>query len=57
MATPHVAGLAAVLLAQEGPRNASELCSRLQELARPDVIEGGDREGTPNLLAYNGIGL
>ncbi|KAK4610342.1 Subtilisin-like protease 2 [Fulvia fulva] len=54
MACPHIAGLAAYLIGLEGPRSPAELCSRIQELATTDVIQGvGD--GSPNLLAYNGI--
>lgn len=55
MATPHIAGLAAYLLALEGPRSPAALCSRIQELALSDVIEDVGT-GSPNLLAYNGNG-
>ncbi|EME89472.1 uncharacterized protein MYCFIDRAFT_210104 [Pseudocercospora fijiensis CIRAD86] len=57
MATPHIAGLAAYLLALEGPRSPAQLCERIRELATKDVIgnlDGGD--GSPNLIAYNGNG-
>ena len=54
MACPHIAGLAAYLIGLEGPRSPAELCSRIQKLATKDVIHNvGD--GSPNLLAYNGI--
>ncbi|KXS97164.1 hypothetical protein AC578_3068 [Pseudocercospora eumusae] len=55
MATPHVAGLAAYLLALEGPRSPAELCERIRELATRDLI-GDVGEGSPNLIAYNGNG-
>ncbi|KAM3503602.1 hypothetical protein MY10362_004099 [Beauveria mimosiformis] len=52
MATPHVVGLAAYISALEGGA-ASELCSRLQALATPDLITGLPGL-TTNLLAFNG---
>ncbi|OAA48990.1 proteinase T precursor [Beauveria brongniartii RCEF 3172] len=52
MATPHIAGLAAYISALEGG-SASELCSRLQALATPDLITGLPGI-TTNLLAFNG---
>lgn len=52
MSTPHVTGLAAYLLALEGPRDPVALCGRIQELATPDVVT--DAESANNLLAYNG---
>ncbi|KAJ4357186.1 uncharacterized protein N0V89_001761 [Didymosphaeria variabile] len=55
MACPHIAGLAAYLIALEGPRSPTELCERIQELATKDAIEDAG-EGSPNLIAYNGNG-
>lgn len=55
MACPHVAGLAAYLLALEGPRGPTELCDRIKELATKDVLQDVG-SGSPNLLAYNGNG-
>ncbi|XXG98204.1 hypothetical protein Hte_004526 [Hypoxylon texense] len=52
MATPHITGLGAYLLALEGPRDPIALCDRIQELATPDVI--ADAESANNLLAFNG---
>lgn len=52
MATPHVAGLGAYLLALESIPT-SGLCERIVELATKDVITDIPA-GTVNLLAYNG---
>ncbi|KAI0388026.1 oryzin precursor [Hypomontagnella monticulosa] len=52
MATPHITGLGAYLLALEGPRDPIALCERMQDLATPDVVV--DSLSTHNLLAYNG---
>jgi subtilisin family serine protease len=52
MATPHVAGLGAYLLALEGIPT-SGLCERIVELATKDVITKLPA-GTANRLAYNG---
>ncbi|KAF3006545.1 subtilisin-like serine protease [Curvularia kusanoi] len=53
MATPHVAGLAAYILAFEGKISPAALASRLQALALKNKIKG-DLGGTPNYLAFNG---
>jgi len=53
MATPHVAGLGAYLLALESI-STSTLCERIVELATKDVITDLPA-GTANLLAYNGV--
>lgn len=55
MATPHVAGLAAYLLALEGKKTPANLCRRIQELALTNVIQNPGK-GSANLLAYNGSG-
>ncbi|UNI22221.1 Cuticle-degrading protease [Purpureocillium takamizusanense] len=52
MATPHIVGLAAYLAALEGKTGGS-ICSRIQELATKDAINGVPG-GTVNLLAFNG---
>ena len=70
MASPHVAGLGAYILALEGRLNplltGRNVCSRLQELALSNsrVLDGGIPEltgrllTTPNnIIAYNGGGL
>lgn len=54
MACPHIAGLAAYLIALEGPKEPTELCSRIQDLALEDVIQDVG-SGSPNLLAQNGV--
>lgn len=57
MACPHIAGLAAYLIALEGPRSPTDLCKRIQELATKDAITNlRAGEGSPNLIAYNGNG-
>lgn len=57
MACPHIAGLAAYLIALEGPRSPTALCKRIQELATKDAITNlRAGEGSPNLIAYNGNG-
>lgn len=53
MATPHVAGLAAYILALEGKMTPAALASRLQTLALKNKISGS-LNGTPNYLAFNG---
>ncbi|EME38356.1 subtilisin-like protein [Dothistroma septosporum NZE10] len=53
MATPHIAGLAAYLIALEGPRSPSALCSRIQALSTKNVVVSPG-SGSPNCLAYNG---
>ncbi|KAG9203157.1 subtilisin-like serine protease [Epicoccum nigrum] len=53
MATPHVAGLAAYILAFEGKMTPAALSSRLQALALKNKITGVP-SGTPNYLAFNG---
>ncbi|KAF2993352.1 subtilisin-like serine protease [Curvularia kusanoi] len=53
MAAPHVAGLAAYILAFEGKMNPAALASRLQTLALKNRIKGS-LKGTPNYLAFNG---
>ncbi|PHH52830.1 Subtilisin-like protease 2 [Ceratocystis fimbriata CBS 114723] len=55
MASPHVAGLAATIMAAEGITSVDALTLRLKELAK----EGGavvkeDIPGTTTLIAYNG---
>ncbi|EME79398.1 uncharacterized protein MYCFIDRAFT_35047 [Pseudocercospora fijiensis CIRAD86] len=55
MATPHIAGLAAYLIALEGSLSPSALCSRIQDLSTKDVITSAGAR-SPNYLAYNGNG-
>lgn len=55
MACPHVAGLAAYLIALEGTRSPAALCQRIQGLSTRNVIANAG-SGSPNLLAYNGNG-
>lgn len=53
MAAPHVAGLAAYLLAFEGARTPDALSTRIKSLGVKDKIIGVP-SGTVNLLALNG---
>jgi hypothetical protein len=53
MATPHVAGLAAYLLALEGKKTPAALSSRIQTLSVKNKITGLP-SGTKNYLIFNG---
>ena len=53
MATPHVAGLAAYLLALEGKKTPAALASRIQSLAIKTKVSGVP-SSTKNYLAFNG---
>ncbi|KAF1941291.1 subtilisin-like serine protease-like protein PR1A [Clathrospora elynae] len=53
MATPHVAGLGAYILAFEGKMTPAALSTRLQTLATKNKITGVP-SGTKNYLAFNG---
>ncbi|KAI1141914.1 oryzin precursor [Hypoxylon sp. FL0543] len=52
MATPHITGLGAYLLALEGARDPVALCDSIQQLATPDIVS--DSLSINNILAYNG---
>ncbi|KAI1390368.1 subtilisin-like protein [Hypoxylon trugodes] len=53
MATPHIAGLGAYLLALEGKKSPQELCSYIASTANSDVLSSIP-SGTVNKLAFNG---
>ena len=53
MATPHVAGLAAYLLALEGKKTPAVLGARIVTLSNKGKITGLP-SGTLNQLAFNG---
>jgi subtilisin family serine protease len=53
MASPHVAGLAAYLLAYEGKKTPAALSTRIQALALKNKISDVP-SGTKNYLAFNG---
>lgn len=55
MATPHVAGLAAYLIALEGLSSPADVDARIKELAVKGAV-GQPGPGSPNLIAYNGNG-
>lgn len=52
MASPHVAGLAAYLIAQEGLSGPASVSARIKELSQGIVENPGP--GSPNAFAYNG---
>jgi subtilisin family serine protease len=54
MATPHVAGLAAYLIALEGLSSPSAIVNRIQALATTNHVS--DLQGSIDALAYNGNG-
>lgn len=56
MASPHVAGLAAYLIAQEGLSGPVQVTRRIKELAQRGVV-GGAGPGSPNVLVWNGANL
>lgn len=53
MASPHIAGLGAYLLALEGQKAPQELCAYIQEIATADALSNVP-SSTRNLLAFNG---
>ncbi|OTA98728.1 hypothetical protein M426DRAFT_69250 [Hypoxylon sp. CI-4A] len=53
MATPHIAGLGAYLLALEGSKSPAELCSYIASTANSDILSSIP-SGTVNKLAFNG---
>lgn len=53
MASPHIAGLGAYLLALDGQKSPAELCSYIQEISISGALTGVP-SGTKNLLAFNG---
>ncbi|KAI1386706.1 oryzin precursor [Hypoxylon trugodes] len=52
MATPHITGLGAYLLALEGAKDPIALCDRIQKLATANIVT--DSLSVNNILAYNG---
>ncbi|KAI1505284.1 protease [Biscogniauxia marginata] len=54
MATPHITGLGAYLLALEGERDPIALCDRIRELGTSDLIPNAI-SAKSNIIAYNGI--
>ncbi|CAK7232106.1 hypothetical protein SCUCBS95973_008150 [Sporothrix curviconia] len=53
MATPHITGLGAYLLALLGPRAPQALCAYIQSTAHTNALTGVP-SGTVNALAFNG---
>lgn len=54
VATPHVTGLAAYLIAAEGLSGSRQVTARLKQLAGNGLLSGLTKD-SPNLLAYNGV--
>lgn len=54
MAAPHVAGLAAYLLALEGSKDPIALCDRIKSLSTKGAVKGVQTLLTKNQLAFNG---
>ncbi|OTB12745.1 hypothetical protein K445DRAFT_66022 [Daldinia sp. EC12] len=52
-ASPHIAGLAAYLLALEGERNPIALCGRIQDLATKNIVAYSKSKN--NIIANNGV--
>ncbi len=58
IASPHVAGLAAYLIALEGLNSPAAVTQRIKELGgATGAAVGKVRAGTTNLIANNGNGL
>jgi hypothetical protein len=53
MASPHIAGLGAYLLALKGKKSPTELCSYIASTAHNGVLSGIP-SGSVNKLAFNG---
>lgn len=53
MAAPHIAGLAACILASEH-RDPKTLCDYMVKIASPVITDPEDEEDTVNLVAFNG---
>lgn len=53
MAAPHIAGLAACLLASEH-KDPKTLCDYMAKTASPVITDPEDKNDTVNLLAFNG---
>lgn len=55
MASPHVAGLAAYLIAAEGLTGSKAVTARILTLAIPNIVSNPGT-GSPRVLIYNGSG-
>jgi hypothetical protein len=56
MASPHLAGLGAYLLALEGKVSPAALCTRIQTLSTKNAVTGiKPATSTNNYLAFNGM--
>jgi hypothetical protein len=57
MASPHIAGLAAYLMAKDGKISPADLCKKIQTLSTKDVVTSiPANSDTVNYLAFNGMG-
>jgi subtilisin family serine protease len=56
MASPHIAGLAAYLMAKDGKIAPADLCKKIQTLATRDLVTSIPANSqTVNYLAFNGM--
>ncbi|XP_077990523.1 aqualysin-1-like [Glandiceps talaboti] len=56
MACPHVAGVAAIIYANNPTWSPSDIWDKIQEDATKDVVQDAkEAEGTPNILLYSSI--
>lgn len=53
MASPHVAGIAAYLIADEGLAGSSQVTARIKQLAQRGIVRNPGA-GTPNTFVWNG---
>jgi len=58
MASPHIAGVAAYLMALEGLNTVASITARIKQLARTTgSAVAGVGTGTTTLIVYNGDGF
>jgi len=55
MASPHVAGVLALILGEKGDLSPSELKKEIVALATKNVLQDNLGDGSPNLFLYNGV--
>jgi len=56
MASPHIAGLAAYLMAKDGKIAPADMCKKIQTLSTKDAITSIPANSqTINYLAFNGM--
>ena len=55
MSSPHVAGVAALLIGQVETYSAADVSKQLADIATKNLISGSLGQGSPNLLLFNGV--